>query len=164
MRIFSSVLLIILTFSARGFSFQEWPSEDYNIQNNNELRPFTTEGCTYIPDAFPFVDLEPLGPCCLKHDIQYWLGGTYEEKLDADQELGQCAERIGYPKLFGFALYFGPHQVGPWIPAKYWRWGFGWKYNRGYRPVTPEQREQARRLLQDFTQKLNKALDPIGTN
>ena len=44
-------------------------------------------------------------------------------------------------------MYLGVRAGGsPYWPASY-RWGYGWPYGRGYRPLTEDEREMADRML-----------------
>ena len=51
-----------------------------------DLKPFTSDGCSVFPDG----NLEQQSlwvNCCIRHDLAYWKGGTYEERLASDQAL-----------------------------------------------------------------------------
>lgn len=93
------------------------------------LRPFKTDGCTLYPDGNWL-------HCCIAHDMDYWIGGSYAEKEKADDELGACvAETKGNAKLMIEGVHFGggPNDVLPWA------WGYGWTKNPGYMALSEKQ-------------------------
>lgn len=110
------------------------------------LRPFTTDGCSDFPDGTPrHQDLWL--KCCIEHDQKYWMGGGYDERVAADKELRACVQSVGEPAIA--ALMLAGVRVGgsPWWPTHF-RWGYGWPYTRGYRALTPAEKERARELLE----------------
>ena len=111
------------------------------------LRPFTTDGCSLFPDGLPNhknLWLE----CCIEHDKAYWQGGTYAERKTADRALSSCVAQVNEPRIA--KLMLGGVRVGG---SPYWfssfRWGYGWPYGRGYRPIGPEERALAEKLLEE---------------
>ncbi len=112
----------------------------------DKLGPFTTDGCSDFPDGTPQHRTLWL-KCCIAHDKKYWMGGTYEERLQADLELRQCVQSVGEPAIA--ALMLAGVRVGgsPWWPTRF-RWGYGWPYPHGYRALTQQDLEQARKLLE----------------
>ncbi len=115
-------------------------------QAEEKLSPFTTDGCSEFPDGtLNHKDLWL--KCCVAHDKKYWAGGTYQERLQADQELNACVESVGEPAIA--ALMLAGVRVGgsPYWPTRF-RWGYGWPYTHGYRALTPEEKEQVRKGLE----------------
>ncbi len=110
----------------------------------DRLRPFTTDGCSDFPNGTP-AHKELWLRCCIAHDRKYWLGGTYRERLQADQELRTCVQAVGEPAVA--ALMLAGVRVGgsPYWPTRF-RWGYGWPYTHGYRALTPEELAQAKKL------------------
>jgi len=108
------------------------------------LRPFTTDGCSVVPDGVPG---SPAGwqACCVAHDIEYWLGGTREEKRRADEALDQCIRHVGYSSL-GRLFEAGVRAMGGPSTDQTYRWGYGWNGPRGYAPLTSGELAQAERL------------------
>ena len=98
------------------------------------LRPFSTDGCTMFPNGVPKHDDLWLD-CCVKHDHKYWMGGTRAERLKADVELRDCVAAVGDSE--SAELMLKGVRVGgtPYLPTG-WRWGYGWRYFRGYKPLT----------------------------
>ena len=85
---------------------------------------FTTDGCTLSPDC-------TWQSCCVEHDKTYWCGGSAEDRARADRKLRDCIAASGGPRVAPI-MYGGVRVFGsPWLPA-YWRWGYGWRWPRGY--------------------------------
>lgn len=111
------------------------------------LQPFTSDGCSLFPDR-----AESLGKewchCCLEHDVAYWQGGTRTQRQQADQRLKTCVLESTGSEALARVMYEGVRSGGgPQFPTWY-RWGYGWKPNRGYEPLVPKQLEQASELLE----------------
>lgn len=107
----------------------------------NELHDFTSDGCSKSPDGVPMYEPEVFLDCCIKHDVAYWQGGTAIDRLHADQDLRSCIEERGYPevaKTYYYAVRFGG---SPLFNTSY-RWGYGWKQDRGYAPLSREEWHQ----------------------
>lgn len=87
---------------------------------------FTTDGCSMFPDSV-------WGTCCVEHDIEYWCGGSSEDREHADELLRECVSEKASTAL-GWLMYAGVRFGGvPWSPFP-WRWGYGWDWYRGYDP------------------------------
>lgn len=89
--------------------------------------PFSTDGCSMSPGLDKGVKC-----CCVEHDFEYWQGGAAEQRKDADLRFKQCMKDSGH--TFAASLYYPAVRVfgTPYLPTC-WRWGFGWKYGRGYK-------------------------------
>lgn len=112
----------------------------------SQLSPFTTDGCSLFPDGTQnHKDLWL--KCCTAHDRQYWMGGTYDERLKADRELRACVQSVGQPAIAELMLAGVRVGGSPWWPSRF-RWGYGWPYTRGYTALSEEEKEQARKLLE----------------
>ena len=106
------------------------------------IAPFTTDGCSDFPEGTPsHKDL--WHKCCTAHDVKYWAGGSYDERLQADLELRACVQSVGEPAVAEIMLAGVRVGGSPWWPTKF-RWGYGWQYTNGYRKLTPEELEQVR--------------------
>jgi len=109
-----------------------------------ELKPFTSDGCSAFPDG-TIKDSNKWLNCCIAHDKAYWLGGTYEERLKADNDLEACIASVGDEKTA--KLMWAGVRVGG---SPYWfstfRWSYGWPYTRGYAPITAEEKAFAESL------------------
>lgn len=125
------------------------------------LRPFTSDGCSMAPDGLAD---DRWVHCCIEHDIQYWAGGTKEEKLASDNQLRSCIAQQGHPDIaeifFQSVRTFG----SPWLQTTY-RWGYGWNKIRGYSPLTEAERAISEKFygpeLKMLYQKLQQGLIPI---
>ena len=108
------------------------------------LQPFTSDGCSRFPNGTPWQN-ELWLDCCTAHDLAYWKGGTYQERLDADRELEACVARVGEPEVA--LLMLAGVRVGgsPFFPTPF-RWGYGWPYPRYYVPLTEDERKQIEAL------------------
>ena len=112
------------------------------------LKPFTTDGCSAFPEG-TLEQQELWMPCCVEHDRAYWLGGSYQQRLDADEALKECVNRVGEPEI-ALLMLTGVRVGGSpyWITE--YRWGYGWPYwdgfwPRGYKALEGEELEQALR-------------------
>lgn len=98
--------------------------------------PFTTDGCSGgMSRAWRAVFRRPppWEGCCVAHDFEYHPGGTKEDRRKADRELMAAVVLNGHPVIAFFmwlAVRVGGHPLLP-LP---WRWGFGWRWPRGYQP------------------------------
>lgn len=93
--------------------------------------PFTTDGCSGQIYRTIFRRDPPWLGCCTSHDCLYYTGGSRAERRAADIELMICVAKRGHP-IVAFIMWLGVRIGGhPWLPFP-WRWGYGWKYPRGY--------------------------------
>lgn len=101
----------------------------------DDLKPFVTDGCSGGMSWFWKHVLHkklPWERACVVHDKRYWIGGTREMRRKADCELMGHVAISGHP-VWAVLMYIAVRIGGsPWLPFP-WRWGFGWKYGRGYR-------------------------------
>ncbi|WP_299199980.1 hypothetical protein [uncultured Amphritea sp.] len=110
----------------------------------DELKPFTSDGCSSFPDGTWQENTLWLS-CCKQHDRAYWKGGTYQQRLDADNRLEECVAAVGKPRTALLMLAGVRVGGGPFLPTQF-RWGYGWSYPRGYGELTEEELEQVKRL------------------
>ncbi|WP_372651854.1 FAD-binding oxidoreductase [Halobacteriovorax sp.] len=112
---------------------------------SKQLNSFTSDGCSKWPDGTrerPNAWLI----CCFNHDKAYWMGGTKEEKLSADNQLKSCVEK-NFSAPMGILMYLGVSVGGiPDYKTDY-RWGYGWNYDRGYLELTEKEKKYATKLL-----------------
>jgi len=108
------------------------------------LRPFTTDGCSVVPDGVPGAPSK-WRACCVLHDVDYWMGGTREDRARADEALGRCIERAGHANL-GRVYEAGVRAMGSGASDQAYRWGYGWNGRRPYAPLTESDFAQAERL------------------
>lgn len=111
-----------------------------------EIAAFRSDGCTLFPNR-SLIDEGDWCDCCLQHDIAYWKGGTEADRLAADEALRLCVlDRTGDEILAN--LMFEGVRIGgnPFFPTWY-RWGYGWSLDRGYKTLSPKEAEVADRKL-----------------
>ncbi len=111
----------------------------------DELKPFTTDGCSMFPEgtndeAFLWHS------CCVEHDFAYWKGGTEEDRALADETLRACVERAGEPNIASM-MHTGVRMGGSPIWPTSYRWGYGWPYPRWYGPLTDEEIAQVLEVM-----------------
>lgn len=114
----------------------------------SDLKPFTTDGCSAFPDGTP--DQKSLWiECCIRHDLAYWKGGTYDERLEADQSLETCVSQVGEPEIAQLMLAGVRVGGSPYFPTTY-RWGYGWPYPRGYKALSRDDSLEVQQMLEYF--------------
>lgn len=107
-----------------------------------ELQPFTSDGCSAFPDG-TFTNQALWLACCQAHDYAYWQGGTYQQRLEADEALRECVAQVGQEEI-GLVMLAGVRIGGtPILPTQF-RWGYGWPYPRWYGPLSLEEQQQIR--------------------
>lgn len=114
-----------------------------------QLEDFSSDGCSLFPDQ-SLILKKDWRECCLRHDMAYWQGGTKEERKRADEEFRECiVEKTGSEALADL-MYTGVRTGGsPYFPTWY-RWGYGWNYSRGYKPLTDQEKEEAEKKLKKY--------------
>ena len=116
--------------------------------NADDLQPFTTDKCSSWPEG-TFSKPELWTDCCVAHDIAYWQGGTYSERMAADEALQMCVAEQGEAAIsyiMEAGVFFGG---SPFWPTSY-RWGYGWPWTRGYGELNDEEKEVAAQLLSEW--------------
>jgi hypothetical protein len=116
------------------------------------LAPFTSDGCSAFPDG-TFEQKELWLNCCIKHDYDYWQGGSYQQRLASDNALKSCVANVGQPEIA--ALMLAGVRVGgtPYLPTKF-RWGYGWSYPKFYGSLSAEELVQVN-ILQPELDKIS---------
>jgi hypothetical protein len=110
----------------------------------NELKPFSTDGCSMWFDGTP-EQPNLWRHCCVAHDLAYWQGGNEEQRKAADQAILDCV-KIAQGSSMADYMYDNIR----WGGSPYWmtsyRWGYGWDYWEGMKPrgyQEPNAAEQA---------------------
>ena len=111
----------------------------------DDIQKFSSDGCSSFPDG----NLEHNQlwlDCCIAHDLSYWQGGTYEQRLMADQQLEVCVSKVGEPAIA--ALMLAGVRVGgsPYFPTAF-RWGYGWPYFRAYQALSDKDQQKITKAL-----------------
>lgn len=124
-----------------------------------DLKPFTTDGCSVFPDGN--IKHHSLWVnCCIRHDLAYWKGGTYDERNLADQTLKLCVANVGQSKIA--AIMMAGVRVGgtPYLPTSY-RWGYGWPFFRGYKSLTDDEKIEVKNKLELFKMMINRLSEEL---
>lgn len=132
------------------------------IAVSGELKPFTTDGCSSFPDGTMAQQSLWLS-CCINHDLAYWKGGTYNDKVKADEALQSCVASIGEPEIAQIMLAGVRVGGSPYFPTPY-RWGYGWPYLRGYTELTAEERKEVKQKLELLKLMINSLSDELDGN
>ncbi len=96
-------------------------AEERCLQREGELpeKTFTSDGCTLVPD-WKVLD------CCIEHDMDYWCGGSEEERDLSDQIFGQCVREKS--EIIGTLYWIGVRMGSALDLPTPWRWGYGHEY------------------------------------
>ncbi len=116
-------LLVFLGCVNRSNEIKKLAEDIYPQKSLKEPLPpriFRSDGCSCFPDG-DWID------CCVEHDLAYWVGGSREERKNADLELRKCVEGKGHP-IIAQIMYHGLRIGGVWWLPTSFRWGFGWDY------------------------------------
>ncbi len=110
------------------------------------LSDFRSDGCSLFPDS-SLITNDDWCACCYEHDLAYWKGGTKAERLAADEALKECILRKTGNQELAEIMFQGVRFGGSPYFFNWYRWGYGWGYNRMYGPLTePEQSQVAEKL------------------
>ena len=115
----------------------------------SELRPFSSDGCSLFPDS-SIITGDDWCSCCFEHDIAYWKGGTEAEREAADRALQACVIEKTGDELLARAMYEGVQAGGSPYFYNWYRWGYGWGYERKYQALTPDESGRADTLLEEY--------------
>lgn len=115
------ILLILLLGSFSG-AYSSVEGEAAQI-----IKDFSTDGCSSFPDGHIPTQTTEWLDCCIIHDIDYWMGGEYDLRKKADENLGLCVSSRANPVL-GQAMRYGVFIGGAPSPAP-WRWAYGWDFS-----------------------------------
>jgi hypothetical protein len=88
--------------------------------------------------------------CCFEHDIAYWQGGTEAERAIADRALEACVAQKTGDDAFARLMYTGVRAGGSPYFYNWYRWGYGWGYERKYQSLTPAEQFRADELLGQY--------------
>lgn len=137
------------TQSLAGYSFSTTEKTTPFIL---ELNPFSTDGCSKYPDG---TKENPTlwQDCCVDHDMKYWLGGTSDERKQADDALYECVKNKGEAAT-AKVMYLGTRAGGGPLNQTTYRWGYGWNRVRDYKKLTSQEKEMAYEMYGDNLEKL----------
>ena len=115
----------------------------------SELQPFTSDGCSLFPDS-SLISENDWCSCCFEHDLAYWRGGTAAEREQADALLKDCvAEKSGNEAL-AIMMHEGVKLGGSPYFYNWYRWGYGWGYERKYQVLTTAEEKTADSLVKRY--------------
>ena len=91
----------------------------------DELRPFSTEGCTAWREG-PRRQPNLWRHCCVAHDLEFWAGGVADGRNQADLNLRDCVAATGAGREARI-IYLGV-RIGSLSPRKIhgMQWGNAW--------------------------------------
>jgi hypothetical protein len=122
----------VIFFMTIFLSFNILASQD------NQLFPYTSDGCSMAPDN-EFIGGHDWLECCVEHDKHYWIGGTSTEKDIADSNFKQCLTKTGMSSVESEIYYLAVQYGGSPHLGATWKWGYGWKNDRGYSALTKKE-------------------------
>lgn len=82
--------------------------------------------------------------------MEYWRGGTYQEREAADTRLRNCVASKTGNEALAKLMYEGVRFGGRLYFYNWYRWGYGWSYKRKYQALTPKEREHADALVENY--------------
>jgi len=126
----------------------------------SELKPFSSDGCSLFPDSSLMSESDWCS-CCFEHDLQYWRGGTQEEREASDRQLQRCVlEKTGNSTLSRL-MYEGVRAGGSPYFYSWYRWGYGWNFERKYQSLTPKEHDVADELIRLYYAENGETACPI---
>jgi hypothetical protein len=130
---------------------------------DSSLQPFSSDGCSLFPDS-SLITRDDWCSCCFVHDISYWKGGTYEERKAADSLLRKCVFEKTENETLAKLMYEGVRFGGSPYFYNWYRWGYGWSYDRKYQQLTASEGMLADKLIEDYFQSVKEPVCPIQKN
>jgi hypothetical protein len=115
----------------------------------SELRAFSSDGCSLFPDS-SLISESDWCSCCFEHDLAYWRGGTEAEREQADSVLRDCVTGKTGNETLGSMMYEGVRLGGSPYFYSWYRWGYGWGYERKYQALSPAEVETADNLVKKY--------------
>lgn len=100
-----------------------------------EISDFKSDGCSLFPDQ-SLINSDDWCNCCFDHDIAYWKGGTKAERAAADQALRDCVLNSTGNEVLAEVMYQGVRLGGSPYFYNWYRWGYGWGYERKYQALS----------------------------
>ena len=114
-------------------------------ENDAELRPFTSDGCSLFPDGSRITH-DDWCSCCFEHDRAYWRGGTAIERETADRNLRVCVQQKTGNEALAKIMYEGVRFGGSPYFYTWYRWGYGWSFERKYQGLSMQEKTLAEEL------------------
>ena len=120
-----------------------------NVAVAEPLDDFSSDGCSQFPDG-TFSQADLWCDCCIAHDIAYWQGGNRNQKQHADENLRDCVFQKTGSRLLAETMYFGVRLGGSPVFPTWYRWGYGWRYGRGFQSLNQYELQQVNAKLQRY--------------
>lgn len=117
--------------------------------SEDSLQPFASDGCSLFPDSSLISETDWCS-CCFEHDTIYWRGGTRAEREAADTALRKCVLEKTDSVALSDAMYRGVRAGGSPYFYNWYRWGYGWSFDRKYQALTPEEVRVADSLFAEY--------------
>jgi len=113
------------------------------------ISDFSSDGCSLFPDSSLILNADWCASC-FEHDLAYWKGGTESERLAADQALRDSVlAKTGNAELAEF-MYQGVRFGGSPYFYNWYRWGYGWSFDRKYKALTDSEKAQVAEKLAKY--------------
>ncbi len=113
------------------------------------IKDFTSDGCSLFPDSSIILEKDWC-ECCFEHDKMYWRGGTEQERLDADVIFRDCISEKTGDKILSEMMYKGVRFGGSPYFFNWYRWGYGWAYDRKYVTLTGDEKKLIKLKLDKY--------------
>ncbi len=113
------------------------------------LTPFASDGCSLFPDN-SLINADDWCSCCFEHDLAYWRGGTSQERASADKTLEECVFEKTRNRPLAKLMFEGVRFGGSPYFYNWYRWGYGWNFDRKYQALTPEENKTAENLIKKY--------------
>jgi len=113
------------------------------------LSPFASDGCSLFPDT-SLINNKDWCSCCVEHDIAYWQGGTEQQREKVDTALMSCVYKKTNDHVLANVMFEGVRFGGSPYFYNWYRWGYGWPYDRKYQALTEDEKKQAKDLLEKY--------------
>lgn len=121
-----------------------------------QLTDFSSDGCSLFPDGTP-TEQTLWCDCCFIHDIAYWQGGNRKQKKQADEALRECILEKTYSRLLANTMYYGVALGGSPAFPNWYRWGYGWRYGRGFKSLNQYEKSRVKEKLQQYRESTPKS-------
>ncbi len=113
--------------------------------SNHSIEPFSSDKCSYYAEG-TITEQNLWCHCCVQHDIYYWMGGTEQQRSEADDTFKQCIKDSGAPANAQL-MWLGVRLGGGPISIADHRWGFGWPDHRSYQALSDEEQSMLAKKL-----------------
>jgi hypothetical protein len=127
-----------------------------NIALAGQLENFSSDGCSLFPDG-TLGEQTLWCDCCFTHDIAYWQGGNRQQKKQADEALRECILQKTSSRLLANTMYYGVTLGGSPVFPNWYRWGYGWRYGRGFQSLNQFEKQSVKNKLLRYHQSTPKS-------